>query len=207
MSSRFQTSRLPKVLLHIACSIPLWMLVWKLLNMQLGANPVEEITDETGEWGLRLLLLTLLVSPLRQWLRKPWPLRYRRALGLWSFAYVSLHLLTFLVFDHGLIIATIVAAVFEQYYIGVGMLGFVVLLPLAVTSFKRLQRSMGKRWVQLHRGVYIAAVLALVHIWMQVKADFTEPAIYTAVALFLLLPRLRKRAFFRRSRLKGDNNA
>lgn len=179
-----------KSLLHCACLGPLIALLVRLVNAELGANPVEELTHSTGIWGLRLLMLTLLITPLRYGFASTWPLKFRRMLGLWSFTYICLHLVTFLVFDHSMDLTAILKAIQEQYYIAVGIVAFILLVPLAVTSTDTMRRRLGRRWKHLHRLIYIALSLGLIHFWMLIKSDYNEPLIYTLLALLLVVLRL-----------------
>ncbi len=152
----------------------------------LGPNPVEVITHQTGQWGLHFLLLSLLITPLRKLCHWSAAIRLRRFLGLWSFAYTTLHLFVFLLFDHFFNGASILADIIKRPYISVGFAAFVLMLLLAVTSFKFMVRCLAKRWVILHRSVYLLAILAVVHYWWLVKADKLWPFIYALVLALLL---------------------
>ncbi len=193
--------RFLKPLLFVLCALPLAWLVLRAFGVagaSLGANPVDELQDELGEWALRFLLLTLCVSPLAVTLRKPWLMGLRRMLGLFAFTYLSLHLLNWLVLDQWLDLRAIAADIAKRPYITVGMASFLLLVPLAVTSTAGWMRRLGRRWHRLHRLIYPAAILGCVHFWWQVKADWREPAIYAAVLVLLLGWRIR-RARMRRS--------
>lgn len=184
-----------KPMLFIACALPLAWLVARAAGVAgagLGANPIDEVMDRLGDWGLRLLLATLLVTPLAVELRKPWLVQLRRMLGLYAFTYVALHFLNWLVLDQWLDARAILADVAERPYITVGFTAFVLLLPLAVTSTRGWMRRLGSRWHRLHRLVYVVAVLGCVHFWWQVKADWREPALYSVVLVLLLGWRLRR---------------
>lgn len=176
-----------KLPLFVLCLLPLGLTVWQLFFGGLGANPVEAMLHRAGEWALRLLLITLAVTPLRRLTGANWLVRLRRMLGLFAFFYVCLHLAIFLVFEHSLDPAAVWEDVVERPYILVGVLAFVLLLPLAVTSTKSWMRRLGRRWQQLHRLVYAAAVLAVVHYALLVKTDLLrEPAVYAALLALLL---------------------
>jgi sulfoxide reductase heme-binding subunit YedZ len=190
-----------KPLLFLLCSLPLAALAlgaFGVAGFGLGANPVDALQDGLGEWGLRLLLATLCISPLAVMLRKPWLMALRRMLGLFAFTYVSLHLLNWLVLDQWFDLRAIVADIAKRPYITVGMASFLLLVPLAWTSTARWMRRLGRRWHRLHQLVYPAAILGCVHFWWQVKADWREPAVYAAVLALLLGWRIR-RARMRRS--------
>ena len=151
-----------------------------------GANPIEDITHVTGEWALRFVLLSLAVTPARRWLGWSWAAPLRRTLGLGGFAYAALHLITWGVLDHGLDGAAILEDVIERPYVTVGMAAFLLLSVLAVTSTRKSIRRLGRRWVTLHRAVYAAAGLAVLHHFWLLKADL-RPAILHAIVLTVLL--------------------
>jgi len=187
--------RFAKPLLFLLCMLPLAWLLARTLGIAgagLGANPVDELTDRLGEWGLRLLLATLCVTPLAVTLRKPWLMGLRRMLGLFAFSYLLLHLLVWLLLDHWLDLAAILADVVKRPFITVGFTAFLLLVPLAVTSTQGWMRRLGRRWHRLHRLIYPAAILGCTHFWWQVKADWREPAVYAAVLLLLLGWRMRR---------------
>lgn len=152
----------------------------------LGVNPVESLTHETGEWGLYLLLLTLAITPARRLFHWNVLLRFRRFMGVWSFVYVSLHLSVFVIFDHFFDVLSILEDIVERPYITLGFAAYLLMLPLAVTSFHVWQKSMGKAWLSLHRLVYVVAILAIMHYWWLVKADIFWPVIYSLVLAVLL---------------------
>jgi sulfoxide reductase heme-binding subunit YedZ len=157
---------------------------------QLGADPMKTLERSLGEWALRFLILCLAVTPLRR-LTGISLLRYRRALGLLAFAYATLHLTTYLVLDQGLDLAAIWADIVKRPFITVGMLAFLVLVPLAVTSNNAsIRRLGGAAWTRLHRWVYLAAAAAAVHFVMVVKAWPMEPLVYAGIVAVLLGYRL-----------------
>lgn len=175
-----------KPVLFIVCLLPLAMLVWQGLQNGLGANPIETITHHTGEWGLRFLLITLMVTPLRRLSGWNWLQRFRRMLGLFSFFYVFLHFATFVVFDHFFDLQTIFEDVIKRPYITVGFLAFVLLIPLAATSTNGMMKRLGKNWQRLHRLIYAIAILGVLHFLWLVKADLLEPLIYSSLLMVLL---------------------
>jgi methionine sulfoxide reductase heme-binding subunit len=152
----------------------------------LGINAVEDIQDRFGNWGLRFIMITLAVTPLRQLTGRTWLARFRRMLGLFAFSYVLMHFLTWLVLDQGLLLSAIVEDIGERTFITAGFAGFLLLAALAATSTAGARRRLGRRWQQLHNAVYVAAILGVVHYWWQVKADIREPTIYAAVLAVLL---------------------
>ncbi len=156
----------------------------------LGANPVEVITHAMGEWALHFLLITLSITPLRRHFHWNALMRLRRFLGLWSFFYLSLHFFVFIFFDHFFNLASILEDIIDRPYIAVGFIAFILMVPLAITSFKKLQRWLGKRWIVLHRTVYLVAILGIVHYWWLVKADILWPLVYGLILVILLADRL-----------------
>lgn len=170
---------------------PLGVLSWRGLAGALGANPVEEVLHETGIWALRLLLVTLAITPLRRLTGWGWLLRFRRMIGVSAFVYALLHFLTFVVVDQGLDLAEIAGSVVKRPYITVGFTALALLVPLAVTSTDGMVRRLGgRRWKRLHRLVYVIAVLACLHYLWLVKADTLNPLVYTGVLVVLLVLRL-----------------
>jgi sulfoxide reductase heme-binding subunit YedZ len=177
-----------KPLVFIACLLPALFIVTDLFEItgQLGANPVEEILDRFGNWGLRFVMITLAVTPLRQLTGWNWLTRFRRMLGLFTFFYVAMHFMTWLVLDQGLYLPGIAEDIVERPFITIGMLALVLLTAMAVTSTNGMRRRMGRRWNQLHYGVYVVGVLGVWHYWWQVKADIREPLIYAMILTLLL---------------------
>jgi sulfoxide reductase heme-binding subunit YedZ len=191
--------RITKPLLFLFCMLPLVHLLLRAFQVSgfgLGANPIEELLHELGLWGLKFLLLTLAVTPLRTWFSWPWLTRYRRMLGLFAFFYIVLHFLTYAVLDQGLQLAPVIEDVIKRPYITLGMLGLVLLIPLALTSNRVMMRKLGKRWKTLHRSVYLIAVLGVWHFYWQVKLDTLEALVYAATLAVLLASRA---PYFKRS--------
>ncbi len=183
--------RLAKVALFAACCVPLALLVAAGLTDELGANPVETITHETGEWALRLLLLTLALTPLRKLTGAATLIRFRRMLGLYAFFYVCLHLLTYVWLDAFFSLAYIWDDIVKRLYITAGFAGFCVMVPLAVTSTNAMIRRLGaKTWQRLHRLAYAAALAGVLHFLWLAKADLREPLIYLSIFAVLMLARL-----------------
>ncbi len=173
-----------------ATGVPAAVLAWRAASGGLGAEPVETLTHETGEWALRLLLATLAISPLRRLTGWHELARYRRLLGLAAFAYATLHFSVWLAVEHFFDWALIVEDIVERPYVTVGFAAFLLLVPLAVTSTRGWIRRLGRRWRALHRLVYAAAALAVVHFLWLVKADLREPLVYGALFALLLAARL-----------------
>ena len=182
-----------KPLVFILCLLPLAWLVYGAATDQLGANPAEALIRSAGDWTLRFLCLTLAVTPVRIRTRTPQLARYRRMLGLFTFFYACMHLLTYAWLDMGLDAADIGRDILKRPFILVGFACWLLLLPLALTSFNRAVRWLGGRqWQALHRLVYLIAGLALLHFfWMRAgKNDFAEAQVYALVIGALLLERL-----------------
>ncbi len=177
-----------KPFVFMAALIPVAIMTAGLLMDKLGANPIEVITRDTGEWALRFLLLTLSITPLRKLTGQPVWIRLRRMLGLFAFFYACLHLTTYIWLDQFFDWTEIWNDILERPFITVGMLTFLMLIPLAVTSTKSMMRRLKKRWILLHKLVYFAAPAAVLHFWWMKdsKADITEPLIYTVLLVFLL---------------------
>ncbi|MCH2240396.1 MAG: sulfoxide reductase heme-binding subunit YedZ [Aquabacterium sp.] len=191
-----------KPLLFVAGLLPLAMLIAGAATDRLGANPAEALIHGTGQWALRFLCLTLAVSPLRRALRQPALLRLRRMLGLFAFFYAALHLLAYGWLDMGLVAADIARDIAKRPFILVGFAAFVLMLPLAATSFNRAIRALGgRRWQALHRLVYAVAALALLHFfWKSAgKHHYGEVSVYAAVIAALLAERLWRWAQARRA--------
>lgn len=176
-----------RVLVFAACLAPALALLYGWFAGSLGANPIEAVIQETGKWTLRLLLLTLAVTPLRRLTSLHWLLRLRRMLGLFVFFYASLHLAAYAWLDLYLDWRAIVSDVLDRPFVTVGFAAFVLLVPLAVTSNQTAIRRMGGRqWQNLHRSIYAIAILAVLHYWWLVKADYLSPLIHTLVLALLL---------------------
>ncbi len=182
-----------KSLVFALCLLPGVLLGWQFYQDQLGANPIEAITHNTGEWTLRLLLITLVMTPLKRLTGWYWPIRLRRMLGLFAFFYACLHLSTYLWLDQFFDWPEIWLDILDRPFITVGMLAFVLLLPLAVTSNRYAIKKLGRNWKRLHRLAYIVPVLGVLHFWWLVKADVLEPAIYALLLGALLFARLPER--------------
>lgn len=175
-----------RALTFMLCLSPLAFMVWEGFHGRLGTNPIEEITHRTGDWTLRLLLVTLSVTPLRRLANVPQLLRLRRMLGLFAFFYACLHALTYFWLDQFFDFEGIVRDVVKRPFVTAGFTAFVLLIPLALTSTQAMMRRLGRRWQQLHRLVYVVAVVGVIHYWWLVKADVTDPAYYAGVLLLLL---------------------
>ncbi|UDF35545.1 UNVERIFIED_ORG: sulfoxide reductase heme-binding subunit YedZ [Shinella sp. XGS7] len=185
-----------KPLVFLLCLAPLASLVWGVVANTLGANPAEALIRGLGDWTLRLLCLTLAITPLRQALGLPALARWRRMLGLFAFFYGCLHLLAYGWLDMGLDLGEIARDIAKRPFILMGFLAWALMIPLAATSFNRAIRALGgARWQALHRLVYVLVLIGLAHfIWLRAgKNNFSEPAVYGVVLALLLGWRLRRR--------------
>ncbi|MBI5031010.1 MAG: sulfoxide reductase heme-binding subunit YedZ [Chloroflexi bacterium] len=192
--TKFLKTQWLRIVVHVGVWLPLlWIIADGFLG-QLGPEPIREIILRTGKTALILLILCLACTPLNTLLRFRSALRVRRALGLYAFMYASFHLLTFVGVDYGFDVELLREAIFEKPYALVGLAGFLILLPLALTSTKDWMKRLGQNWRKLHYGIYFAALLVIVHFVWLVKLDVREPLTYGAIVVALLLmrvPRIR----------------
>ena len=179
-----------KPAVFLVCLIPLGQLLYNAWADDLTANPIEYITHFTGDWSLIFLVATLSVTPLRKIFGWNEIIKLRRMLGLFAFFYVLLHFSTYIVLDHFFDFERIVKDVYKRPYVTAGFTAFVLLIPLAATSTAAMIRRLGKRWQQLHRLVYVAAIAGVVHFYWLVKADIRRPVQYGAILALLLGYRL-----------------
>jgi sulfoxide reductase heme-binding subunit YedZ len=179
-----------KPVAHLLCLLPFTGLLWAAFNDGLGANPVEKLTFETGEWTLRFLLITLSMSPLRQWTGQASFIRFRRLFGLYTFFYVSCHFSIWFVADHSLDVVAMIEDILERPYITLGFSALILMLPLAITSNQAMIKRLGKKWKSLHQLVYLILAFGVLHFIWLVKADYLEPIIYAIIAVVLLLHRV-----------------
>lgn len=182
--------RNPKIWIALVCLLPLLRLIYLGNSGGLGANPIEFITRSTGTWTLVGLLVTLSITPLRRLTGRASFIRYRRMLGLLTFFYALLHFATYLWLDQFFDPAAIVKDIIKRPFITVGFAAFVLLIPLAATSTQTMMRQLGRRWQQIHRLVYLIALLGVIHYLWLVKKDLTEPLVYGGFLAVLLILRL-----------------
>jgi len=180
-------TRFTKLVLLTNGLVPLALLLWDVYHKRVGANPLEFVTRTTGMLALVFLLISLAVTPARRITGLNWLTRFRRLLGLFAFFYGSLHLMTYVAFDRFFKLTTIPGDVWKRPFIAIGMAAFFLMLPLAITSTdKMVKRVGGKRWTRLHRVVYLAGILGVLHYYMLVKSDVRLPLTF-AFILFVLL--------------------
>ena len=197
--------RVVKPAIFVLCLGPVAWYGWLAFTGGLGANPIEATNRYYGEWGLRFLLIALAVTPLREAFGFKVLARFRRLIGLYAFFYVFLHLTSYIALDQFFDLAAIWGDIVKRNFITVGMVAFVMLVPLAVTSTIGWQKRLGgKSWQRLHRVVYAAGILGVIHFYMMIKADFREPLIYAAILATLLGWRIFKRLKTKADRRKAD---
>lgn len=192
------------VVLIVAALVPATLIAAALISdlfygsRLLGSDPIKAGEHLFGNWTLRLLVATLAITPLRRITGWNWLAKHRRTLGLFAFGYACLHLLTWALLDMQIIIDDVVGwdevvtDIFKRPFITIGMLAFILMIPLALTSTKRMIARLGRRWRTLHRLVYASAVLGVIHFWMSVKRDITEPAIFALIFALLFWWRVRE---------------
>ncbi len=188
-----------KVAVFLLCLVPLAVLVADGLGGRLGADPIRATELRTGIWSLTFLVATLAVTPVRRFTGWNWLGGYRRMLGLFAFAYVCLHFLTWFGVDQFFAIEYVGKDIAKRPYITVGFASFLLMIPLAITSSARMVRRLGRRWQTLHALVYLAALGGVVHFVWEVKADLRQPTLYALVVVGLLLTRFLPRRFGRRA--------
>lgn len=190
--NRVLNSKWAKVVLFVLGLSPFLWLLWRAFGERdLTANPIEYITHFTGDWTLRMLLITLGITPLRMLFKRPAITRFRRMLGLYAFFYGCLHLLTWAGLDQQFAVNAMIEDVIERTYITVGMGGYLAMVPLALTSTAGWVRRLGfRRWQRLHRLVYFSAAAGVVHYYWLVKADIRLPVMYGAILIVLLAVRV-----------------
>ena len=175
-----------KLIVFLLCLTPFLLLVNDTIQDQLGANPIETLHFRLGDWALRFLCIGLALTPIKKIFHLSWLIRFRRMIGLYAFFYASMHFLVYIVLDLSLSWEAFIDEVPKSPYILVGLLTYVLLIPLALTSTKSMQKRLGKNWIKLHKLVYVAGISAVVHYLWLVKSIYGEPFFY-AVVMFILL--------------------
>jgi sulfoxide reductase heme-binding subunit YedZ len=189
--SRSTVNRGIKPVVFLLSLVPLAKLLFAAWSDNLGANPIETMTHQTGLWGLYFLLITLAITPLKKLTGISWLVNLRRMLGLYAFFYACLHLLIYFWLDQYFLLDVIVEDIVKRPYITLGFSAWLLLLPLALTSNQFSIHRLKKNWKKLHRLVYIAALLVVAHFIWLVKADYAEPLLYLGLLCLLLLARTR----------------
>jgi methionine sulfoxide reductase heme-binding subunit len=182
--------RWTKIAAFLLSLAPAGYLGWQFYEQDLTANPLEYITHFTGDWAIRLIAVTLAITPLRQILRLPDLIRFRRMIGLFAFFYASLHFLAYLWLDRLFDFQDLAKDIAKRPFITAGFVAFVAMLPLALTSTRGwIRRLGGRRWQRLHRLIYLAGIAAVVHYYWLVKSDIRQPLLYGSIVGILLLYR------------------
>jgi methionine sulfoxide reductase heme-binding subunit len=193
-----------KPLVFLLCLVPMALLIWNAFNGGLSPNPISDITNTTGDWTLRFLMITLAISPLRRITGWTGLTRFRRMLGLFCFFHGCLHFTTYLWLDHYFNFPIIVEDVLMRPYITLGFTGFVLMIPLALTSTRKwIGRLGGKRWQKLHRLIYVTATCGVIHYLWLVKLDIRRPLAYGALLALLMAFRGWNTVMTRREKEKG----
>ena len=184
-----------KPAVFLLCLMPLLLIIGDLFEITgtLGANPIENMQDRFGIWGLRFIVTVLMISPLRSITGFTWITQFRRMIGLYAFFYVLMHFLVWLLLEQSLLMSAIIEDIATRPFITIGFIALLILIALASTSTMNIRKKMGKSWVRLHSSIYLASILGVWHFWWQVKKDVTEPLIYAIIISILLLYRLRKK--------------
>ena len=189
--SQILTSKWTKAVVFCACLVPFGLLVWRAFHNDLTANPSQFLEHRTGDWILRFLVITLSITPLRKILRLPQLIRFRRMFGLFTFFYGCLHFTSWIWFDKFFAWPDMWADVHKRPFITIGFTGFVLMIPLAITSTAGwIRRLGGKRWQMLHRAIYLTAIAGVIHYYWLVKSDVRKPLEYAFLVGILLAWRL-----------------
>ena len=177
-----------KPAIFLLCLVPATLVITDAFEItgQLGANPIEEIQDRFGIWAIRFIMITLSVTPLRHLTGWNWLIRFRRMFGLFTFFYVLMHFLTWLILDQSLLLSAIAEDLTERPFITIGFAALVLLTALAVTSTNGMRRRMGRRWQKLHYSVYVIGLLGVWHYWWQGKKDANDASLYAVILAVLL---------------------
>ena len=179
-----------KPLVFILCLMPFALLMINAVNNNLGPNPVEEMIRTLGNWGIYFLLTGLAISPVRKIFKLAWLFRYRRMIGLFAFFYVSMHFLGYIWFEQFFSVQDIVKDIIKRPFITIGFICYLLLVPLALTSTTSMMKRLKKNWGRLHKLIYPVSILALLHYFMMVKADYLVPGIMLVILSVLLGYRL-----------------
>jgi len=180
-----------KVVIFILSLVPIFYILYQIITNQLGPEPIKDITHHTGKWTLYFIIITLAMTPLKKITKLNIWINYRRMFGLFIFFYASVHLMTYVGLDYRFDLASIGDDIIKKKYIFIGFSAWLLLIPLAVTSNKRLMKILKDKWKRLHRLIYLIALFGAIHYLWLVKRDLTEPLIFLAIILILLAFRLK----------------
>ncbi len=201
MKSRNTRRAAYKLIIFIFSLTPFLLLVNDALMERLGANPIETLHFRLGDWAIRFLCVTLALRPIKILTGQTWPLRYSRMMGLFTFFYASMHFLVYIVLDLSLSWEQFIDEIPKSPYVLVGLLAYLMLIPLAATSTKKMQKRLGRNWKKLHRLVYVVAFAVIIHYFWLVKSDLREPLLYAVIISLLLGVRIAE--FARKKRISA----
>ncbi len=174
----------------VFCSLPLLFLGFDIASDNLGANPIQALHIRLGDWSLRFLCITLAITPIQAITRWRGMTECRQLFGLYTFFYASLHVLVYLFVDHNFMWSLIITDIIESPYIWLGVLAYIIVFLLGLTSSKFAMKTLGKNWKKLHRWIYLASVASVIHYFWQLKGNLTEPLVYAIIIVLLLSFRL-----------------
>ena len=180
-----------KMVVFILSLVPIFYIIYQILTNQLGPEPIKDITHHTGKWTLYFMVITLAMTPLKKITKLNIWINYRRMFGLFIFFYASVHLMTYVGLDYRFDLESIGDDIVKKKYIFIGFSAWLLLIPLAITSNKRMIKILKNRWKKLHRLIYLISLFGVVHYLWLVKRDLTEPLIFLTIILFLLAFRLK----------------
>jgi len=180
-----------KGVIFIISLLPLFFIIYQIITDQLGPEPVKDITHHTGKWTLYFIVITLAMTPLQKITKLNFWIRYRRMFGLFIFFYASIHLMTYVGLDYRFDLISIGSDIIKKKYILIGFSAWLLLVPLAITSNKRMMKILKDKWKKLHRLIYLISLFGVIHYLWLVKRDLTEPLIFLVVILFLLTFRFK----------------
>ena len=180
-----------KVVIFILSLVPIFYITYQILTNQLGPEPIKDITHHTGKWTLYFIVITLSMTPLKKITKLNIWINYRRMFGLFIFFYASVHLMTYVGLDYRFDLASIGDDIIKKKYIFIGFSAWLLLIPLAITSTKRMMKILKNKWKKLHRLIYLISLCGAIHYLWLVKRDLTEPLIFLTVILILLALRFK----------------
>ena len=180
-----------KIVIFTLSLMPIFFIIYQIITNQLGPEPIKDITHHTGKWTLYFIVITLAMTPLKKITKLNIWINYRRMFGLFIFFYASVHLMTYVGLDYRFDLASIGDDIIKKKYIFIGFSAWLLLIPLAVTSNKRMIRILKDKWKKLHRLIYLISLFGVVHYLWLVKRDLTEPLVFLTIILFLLAFRLK----------------
>jgi len=180
-----------KVLIFTLSLVPIFYIIYQILTNQLGPEPIKDITHHTGKWTLYFITITLAMTPLKKITKLNIWINYRRMFGLFIFFYASVHLMTYVGLDYRFDLASIGSDIIKKKYIFIGFSAWLLLIPLAITSNKRMMKILKDKWKKLHRLIYLISLFGVIHYLWLVKRDITEPLIFLTIILILLAFRFK----------------